>query len=69
LSVQIWVTKLGPTLSMNFFNSVAMYAFVFLFPVVLMEPKKMLLVGHDSMTFISGQRVTLFHPSIQMVAP
>jgi hypothetical protein len=39
---------------MNYFNSMAIYAFIFLFLVVSMEPKKMSPVGHDSMTFISG---------------
>jgi hypothetical protein len=34
-----------------------------------MEPKKMSPAGHDSMTFISGRRVTLSHPSVQIVAP
>jgi hypothetical protein len=54
---------------MNFFNSVAIYAFVFLFLVVSMESKKMSPAGHDSMTFISGRYVTLFYLSVKIVAP
>jgi hypothetical protein len=65
LFVQIWIIKLA---SMNFFNSVAIYAFVFVFLIVLMEPKEMSHSGPNSMTFISSRRVTLINPSIQMVA-
>lgn len=69
LSVQIWVTKLEPTLSIKNFNFIAIYAFVFLFIVVSMEPRKMSLACHNSITFINSQRATLFHPSVQMVIP
>jgi hypothetical protein len=37
LFVQIWIKNVGPTSSMNFFNFVTMYAFVFLFLVASME--------------------------------
>jgi hypothetical protein len=53
LSVQIWITKLGPTSSMNF-NSMAVYDFVFLFLIVSMESIKMSLVRHKSLTFITN---------------
>ena len=63
LSVQISLTFTSPIYSINFFNSPAMYSFVFLFPEVSTEPRKILPVGQDSIMFINGRCMTLSQPS------